>query len=770
MPAATIIGLPAGGTFVDADGDTVTVRATGTTGTVTFTDATAGVVEDGDDIAGVVITGASSDFTLTYSFDASGGNADTVLMGDITSTRVIKGIFSIPLNNDGAPKGAFTLGSFVGPGFSLHGGLSADNLVGRTADDLGVQINNLETNRSLNFRGNVDGDILIKGNLNGNIAFGSGVTATSDITVRGSVSTNGKIAGNGDYLGTATFVGTFSGSATIDGDVDGTWTFQSSVPSSARFLATDFENLVAQRNFGGQILSNSEIHLEVGGSITGSAILSGTDDVVVNVTGGIQAGARLSSSDDVIATVGGNVSGIFTASGDLTLDVGGSLLRAKLSIGSDAFLTIDRGIESVTATIGGELEIDVTGGISDSVVRSGDFADINVTGSVTRSQLILLTDRTDTTVEVKITGNLSQSSITSFVKNNNEGDNSVEVEINIGGNMTNSSVTSFDASSDLTLTIGGNMTRSTVTADSDAFLNVAGNMTSSSVTTESDVSVNVAGNMTNSSITSSSSDISLTVGGNFTNSALTSDEDIEVEVTGDASGKITSYDSDITLNVGGSFSGRAIADEDLTAKLGSLNGSLTSESVDLFVTGNVSAGSVIQAISVEDLGDADLIGFRVGGTFAGKLTTVTLDSDEDNTGDGGDGINDLVVGNVLATAKFNIGVFNGNADEVYRFGGKFLGHLAISQTVNVNLEFNGDVHSIVIGGSVGVDIGGSDGGADEPNTITVNGKLTFLSSNSLFVSTGAGDGDFQDGAGVVTGNLITNGFTKVIPQITVAPV
>lgn len=44
MPAATIIGLPAGGTFVDADGDTVTVRATGTTGTVTFTDATAGVV------------------------------------------------------------------------------------------------------------------------------------------------------------------------------------------------------------------------------------------------------------------------------------------------------------------------------------------------------------------------------------------------------------------------------------------------------------------------------------------------------------------------------------------------------------------------------------------------------------------------------------------------------------------------------------------------------------------------------------------------------
>ena len=110
LPAATIVGLPGGGTFLDADGDKVTVRVSGTTGTAKFTDAGGGTVGTGEDIAGVAITGASSDFTLTYSFDDSGAAAETVLMGDITSTRTIKGVFSVPLNNGGAPIGSFTLG------------------------------------------------------------------------------------------------------------------------------------------------------------------------------------------------------------------------------------------------------------------------------------------------------------------------------------------------------------------------------------------------------------------------------------------------------------------------------------------------------------------------------------------------------------------------------------------------------------------------------------------------------------------------------------
>ena len=201
--------------------------------------------------------------------------------------------------------------------------------------------------------------------------------------------------------------------------------------------------------------------------------------------------------------------------------------------------------------------------------------------------------------------------------------------------------------------------------------------------------------------------------------------------------------------MGGSFTGKAIADGDLIAKVGSLNASLTSgDTLDLLVAGNVSAASVIQTVSVDDLGDADDIGFRVGGTFAGKLTAIFFDSDE------ADGVNDLVLGNVLSTARFNIGVFDGAADENYRFGGSFAGHLAIAQSIDVDLEFNGNVHTIVIGGTVGV---------TQNSTITINGRLTYLSSNSLFVPTTPGDGEFQDGAAVVTGNLITTGFTKVIP-------
>lgn len=886
LPAATIVGLPGAGatrTFEDSTGDIVTVRVSGTTGTATFTDAGAGAVADGDDIAGVVITGASTDFTLTYSFDASGDVADdpltllvdetfdspdTVEMGNITSSRVIKGVYSVPLNDAGAQIGSFTLGSFIGPGFSLHGGLNADDVVGN-ATDVGVDLSgSLGSTNAINFRGNVDADIRIRGSLNGTIAFGDGVTVDSAWVVNGAVGGNGGIGGSGDFLGTATFVGTFYGSATVDGDVDGNWTFNSSVPASAQLKADDWFDVNALRNFGGQILSNSGISLDVGGSITGTANLSGTDDVVVNVTGSILSGARFSSSSDVVATVGGNVSGIFTASGDVTLDVGGSLTNATADSGSSLEITVGRGIVNSKFS-GTENTFDVIGGITNSTIYSTSDLTLNVTGNVTGTKLhsdsstasitisgnlvnsqisntsydvelyvggnmvnsTVLSASSDVTVEVR--GNVSGSSITAesqvslavggslsstrvvtgtsnidavvggsvsdstFISTNSEieitvGDEVVlelpAVDVTIAGRLSNMTRTVVETHSEATLditgslissriaatyvevTTGADVTGSTITAtDSDLSMDVGRDLLSSTIdantfvdvtvgrhmtrsqlsSNSSDITLAVTGNVTNSSVSSPESDITATVGGNFVNSSLTSDEDIELDVTGNASGTLTSYDSDITLTVGGSFSGKAIADENLEADLGSLNGSLTVGSdLDLFVTGNVSAASVIQTTSVDDLGDADDIGFRVGGTFAGNLTAIYFQSDE------ADGTNDLVLGNVLTTARFNIGLFDGTAGELYRFGGSFRGHLAIAQSLDVDLEFNGNVHSIIIGGTVGV---------TQNSTIEIAGTLTFLSSNSLFDPTGAGDGDFKDGDGNVTGDLITAGFTTVVP-------
>lgn len=858
LPAATIVGLPGAGatrTFADADGDTVTVRVSGTTGTATFTDAGAGAVADGDDIAGVVITGASSDFTLTYSFDASGAAADTVLMGNITSNRTIRGVYSVPLNDAGTPVGSFTLGSFIGPGFSLHGGLSADDVVGN-ATDVGIDLSgSLGSTNAINFRGNVDADIRIRGSLNGTIAFGDGVTVDSAWVVNGAVGSNGGIGGAGDFLGTATFVGTFNGSATIDGHVDGNWTFRSSVPASAQLQAGNWADVDALRNFGGQIVSDDAIDLSVGGSITGTTDLVASDDIDLVVTGSILQGAQISTGNGLTATVGGNVSGNLTSSDEMKLDVTGAISNATLSSYSDISLDVGRGISNTTM-IGSEITIDVAaGGMTNTKITCSDLFDVDVTGNVTGSQLTsgsadstldvsgnlvnsnvnsgsedlsltvggsivnsqVLSDESGITVEVggSVTGStLAAASevlleVGGSVTRSTISSESSDTEISVAGSITFSTILSLDSSatitvggnvanclvsgSGITLDITGSLLNSTVTVDEDDTLDISTgldvigcsitgddygiildvgrdlirtnvsstsevtvtvgrNMTSSLITSEYDeITVDVTGNMSNSSVIATSDDVSVTVGGNASNVTLTAYSEVSLDVTGNASGKVTSYSSDVTLDIGGSFTGKAITNNDMNAKLGSLNGSLSADDLDLFVTGNVSASSVIQATSVDDSADADDIGFRVGGTFAGTLTAIFFDSNED----AGDGVNDLVLGNVLSTAKFNIGLFDGGAGELYRFGGSFLGHLSIAQSFDMDLEFNGHVHSIVIGGAVGV---------SQNSTIEIiGGTLDFLSSNSLFDPTGAGDGDFKDGAGTTTGNLVTAGFTTVVP-------
>lgn len=884
LPAATIVGLPGAGatrTFVDDDGDTVTVRVSGTTGTATFKDSEAvpGAVADGDDIGSVTITGASPDFTLTFSIDADGAGADTVQMGNITSNRIIHGIYSVPLNVMGAPVGSFTLGSFIGPGFSLHGGLSADDVVGNAAD-VGIDLSgSLGSTNTINFRDNVDADIRIRGSLNGAIAFGGGgVTAGSAWQVDGAVGSTGAIRGNGDFMGTATFVGTFAGSATLDNVAEGNWTFKSSVLSSAHLLALGWFDVDALRDFGGQLVAyDRHLALSVGGSIGGYAnIVADDGNIELTVTGSILSGARISGGYDVSATVGGNVSGTIAASDALTLDVTGALTNAVLASYADIELSVGRGITNTKLT-GSDITIDVAaGGITNSKLTASDMFSVDVTGNVTGTQMT--SGSADSTLD--ISGNLVNSQLSSGSENltlnvkgnisnslvqSDESDISVavggsitgsklasgehitvtvgggvtdstlisdsEVTLNVKGSVTRSTVSGTDTvaisvtgnvsfstllalDTDMTVTVGGSMancvvngseitlditgslTNTSVTVDEGDDLEVttgldvigcsftvdddgvtldvgrdligtdvsatgavtvtvSRNMTSSHLTSQYDeVSLDVTGNMTSSSAIATSGDITATVGGNFTNSSLTAYSDIELDVTGNASGTLTSYSSDLKLDVGGTFSGKAVIADDITAHLGSLSGSLTSAALDLFVVGNVTGTAVIQARSVDDLGDADNIGFRVGGTFAGTLTASTFDSNEDT----GDGINDLVLGNVLATAKFNIGFFDGAAGELYRFGGSFLGHLTIAHSLDMDLEFNGHVHSVVIGGSVGV---------SQNSTITVNGgTVDYLSSNSLFAPTTPGDGDFKDGAGNITGNLVSTGFTTVVPLAT----
>jgi hypothetical protein len=134
LPLLDLSGGTTSATFTDADGDIVTVRIDGKAGKVEFQDSAGNSVDDGENIASVIIAGSSADFTLTYSFDASGGVGNTVNMGDISSNKVLLGIYSVPLTST---TGTFALGSFVGPGFSAGGGLSADNVLGN-GDGIGI--------------------------------------------------------------------------------------------------------------------------------------------------------------------------------------------------------------------------------------------------------------------------------------------------------------------------------------------------------------------------------------------------------------------------------------------------------------------------------------------------------------------------------------------------------------------------------------------------------------------------------------------------------
>jgi hypothetical protein len=149
--------------------------------------------------------------------------------------------------------------------------------------------------------------------------------------------------------------------------------------------------------------------------------------------------------------------------------------------------------------------------------------------------------------------------------------------------------------------------------------------------------------------------------------------------------------------------------------------------------------------------NADTVGFRVGGTFAGVLNVLDFDSDVV-------GGSALVAGDVSKSARFNIERrFGDTADEDFLFGGDFLGVLNIGGDIDVDLTFAGDVNQVVIGGLVGV--------TGLANIIAVAGKLKFLSSGSLFDEFTPGlTGFFENGAGSVNGPLITQGgFVTVTP-------
>jgi hypothetical protein len=845
------------------------VRIEGTAGKVEFKDAGGGTVDTGDNIASVTITGSSPDFVLSYLFGASAGGANTVMMGDITANKILRGIFSVPLNST---TGSFTLGSFVGPGFSASGGLSADDVAGNL-DGIGIRLNSLGMGRSINIRDTFAGGLIIDGALAGTINVGGMVMENALWEVNKAVTPTARIAVGASFDGHFVAHGPFAGDVIVGGDANGTWTFHNHVLKSAHLSAGEWANIEAFKNWGGQLFAiGGDITMSVSGQILGTSVMSGQGRLKLDVKGGVQSGAAFGFTNEIIATVGGNLSGNWTCSQDVTLTVGGGVTNAVIS-GSDLTMTVSKGIlnsqvlsdrdltldatgnvnssrlsaasgisadisgsvvgstlegssQDLTVTVGGNLigsrvsdgsanltlnvegnvarstistlesdvQLTVGGSLTDSRVAAADDLIATVARSVTRSSLIanqpVTMDPTDD-LSLTVGGDLTASQLTavgdislgvtgrstgsSLVSTEGDvrmtvqrdmaltridaasdvtlnvsgrligsaiaGDEGTRVLVNVDQDIIASTVNALDEG--LTLHVGRNVIGSNVNASQIAAITVGGSLSNSQVNSGSDVDLTVTGNITRSTIASPQSSATVAVGGNFITSSVTCDEDMIFSVDGNMSGTVNSFDSSITLTVGGTMSGKAIAGDILFADIGQLTGSLSANQLDLIVQGNVASNARVQAIEVDDFNN-DTIGFSVGGDFGGLLNVGRFDSDVV-------GGSTLVDGDVLKSARFNIAGFFGDLEnEDFIFGGNFLGVLNIGGSINVDLAFAGDVNQVIIGGFVGL------GGL--ANTITVSGKLKFLSSGSLFEETTPGkEGNFVNGNGTVTGSLVAQG-------------
>ena len=425
------IGAATSATFTDADGDTVSVRIAGSAGTATFSDGGSdGDVDDGQDIDRVVITGASSNFSLTYSFDAvfepdvdDDPSAEEVSMGDITSTRTILGVYTVPLNVAGVVTGSFNLGSFIGPGFSRGGGLNVDDVSGNGAG-IGIDVASLPFERVINIRDDMNADLIVRGNFGGTVNVRGDVTDndavdadSADWVISGQVTSTGLLgAVGGNFNADVDVAGVFLGLATIQGVANGTWELSSAVGSTAQLSADRWADVNALSNFGGTIVSNTgDLNLNVGGNVTSSAVITagGEDgDLDLVVTGSVAARATISAADSIDATVGTvaaprNVSGKLHAGGPISLIVTGALIAASIDSDSTVDLDIDRGIVDTNIS-GNRVSLDVTGIVTRTTVDAADRLFVRVTGNVVRSELKSTTNNSTIT----ITGNLVNSTVT----------------------------------------------------------------------------------------------------------------------------------------------------------------------------------------------------------------------------------------------------------------------------------------------------------------------------------------------------------------------
>lgn len=728
------IGAGQVASFADSTGDLVIVSISGAAGTAVFRDAGGGIVNDGDEIATVAITGASPDFVLTFGASRLVGTGgigplrvvDTVALGRITADSVIRGIYTVTSEaafDSGSPAATvadpirFSLESFEGVDFSKGGGLFVDVVTG-DVENLGILLaKGFSPYSTIAVREQLDAVIVLGAENNakadGRLLIES-ATAASRIFVNNSGDTraNSKLeilGGAGPFDAGVGFRSTFSGTVNLQTAAGGSWVFEGGIASGAVLTAASWEGfsedapapfpgVAVYGDFAGTLNTTAPLTADV----SATAIVSG---IGLAVGGDVKGTARVNSAEGLFLVVEGSVlkGAQFNAVGACVAEVGGNF-SGGLSAGAEGLLAL------------------IQGNVSGAQFVSSSGVDLVVGAEVTV-----------TAVDVKLPART----------------------------ITNSSVV---AASDISLEVTGDVVKSTFVGRNIFF---GGPVPVGDVTASIPISSGVRGSVRNSRFTAGGF-LQGTVGGSVASSVLQGQGGMIVDVDGGvAKTRFVATVGEVTVGVGRDFQGAiegGAADVRLYAVNGSVlkgssvltagdaevdlagnfDGTVTSDNLRFFVNGNVSKASRIVAARVGGFTEPSGQNFRVGGRFDGILNVGVFDAAV-----GAPQVVTIIGGGAGTSARFYVGRFETDGIVVE---GDFRGNMRVLQDLTTALVFTGNADRITIGGQVLA-------------SIVVQGRLQYLSSNSYFVADlpGKRTGVFVNGAFQATGNLTTGSYVTVVP-------
>jgi len=667
--------------------------------------------------------GAPSFGTVTTSQFFAGTNTTLIMFDDVTAAGTTAGALTLAER----VQPYFELTTFVGVNFSNRtlkdgGGIFVDRVVGADATvnevdyaDLGILLSQgLLAYSTIGIRDELDAGIIL------------GTTSTASADGRLLIeSATEFVGGNGGRI----FVG------------------PQNAPTAKN---SKLQLTVGQGGFGAAVtvLQNFDGVMNIGSSATGPisfqrnvgplAVLNANSWDTVGVNGNF-AGRINSNGSSLNLDVSGNVASTARVNSDgaVTLSVIGSVLKgAVISSDSQSTLTVGRNFSGIFNNGSGTLTGTVGGNVTGGTLASSGGVSLAVTGNVVNSRLIA--DDTST--------------------------------IAVQGGLTNSAV---EVTSGLTLTVGRAVTGSSILTDRDMSVGVIGNVAKSRlVSTTGNVTVNVGGSLTDSTLISSDDGVSLFVARDALRvQVISDDQSITMGVGGNFSGKVQSASGDLFVGIGGSvLKGSTFLTGDNAAIEvdGNFDGAVVADDLRFLVGGNVSQASRIVADRVTNWQSAIGPNFGIGGRFDGIVNVGVFDAAVNNT-------TVTILGNGAgSSARFNVGRFE---TDTLVFNGNFLGNMRVGQDLVANLEFNGNVHRITIGGRVGSYVPGNTI-TTTPASIAVTGRLLYLNTNSYFqaITPGQSGVFWNDATSVspslltVTGSLVTGSYVTVVPnRQTVAP-